>query len=165
MRSHFSQSRDLNYDDSDSWLAESTKKDWRCKSCWLHPWECGPEVVLGLGGVTTSPTLFGPFLAWCQRSYERLLKTMRYFETHRVAVPRPSLEENRVLKKCMSVFSETLRCTAIPMVTNCSATDTCNAAVRPVVLNKGVRKAFSRVPLKPEYLKFYSGFLDHIESR
>jgi len=36
---------------------ECLRKDWRDKSCWLHPRESGPEVVQGPGGATTSPTL------------------------------------------------------------------------------------------------------------
>jgi len=43
-----------------------------------EPTECGPEVVQGPGGVTTSPTLLGPALVWSQQNYTRLLKTVKY---------------------------------------------------------------------------------------
>jgi len=42
---------------------ECRRKDWRGKSCWLHPPKSGPEVDQGPGGVTTSPTLLNPLLA------------------------------------------------------------------------------------------------------
>jgi len=32
---------------------ECPTKDWRGKSCWINPRESNPEVVQGLGGVTT----------------------------------------------------------------------------------------------------------------
>ena len=38
---------------------ECPRIDWRGQSCWLHPWESGPEVVQRPGGVTTSLTLLG----------------------------------------------------------------------------------------------------------
>ena len=41
----------------------------------------GQEVDQGPSGVITSPTLLGPVLVWSQQSCQRLLKTMKYFET------------------------------------------------------------------------------------
>jgi len=35
-------------------------KNWRGKSCWLHPQESDPDVDQGPGGVITSLTLLGP---------------------------------------------------------------------------------------------------------
>ena len=60
---------------------ECPRKDWRGKSCWLHPSESGPEVVQEPGGAATSPILFGPVLVWSQQKYLWLLKTIRYFES------------------------------------------------------------------------------------
>jgi len=37
-----------------------------------------PDVVLGLGAITTSPILLGPVLVWSQQSYLKLLLTVRY---------------------------------------------------------------------------------------
>jgi len=41
-------------------------KDWRGKSCWQHPRESSQEVIQGLGGVITPPTLLGPVLVLSQ---------------------------------------------------------------------------------------------------
>jgi len=38
---------------------ECRTKDSQGKSSWVHPQESGPEVIQGLGGVTTFPTLLG----------------------------------------------------------------------------------------------------------
>jgi len=57
------------------------RRDWRGKSCWLHPREGCPEVVQGPGGVTTSPTLLGAVLVWSQWKYLKLLLTVSYFES------------------------------------------------------------------------------------
>ena len=57
---------------------ECPTKDWRGKFCWLSPRESGPEVVQGLVGVTTSPTLLGPVLLWSLQNYVKLLLTVRY---------------------------------------------------------------------------------------
>ena len=57
---------------------ESTRKDWRGTSCWLHRRESNREVQ-GSGGVTTSPTLLGPVLVWTEGNYLRLLLIVRYF--------------------------------------------------------------------------------------
>ena len=74
MSNHFSELRDHNYV-SPAMYPECSTKDW---SCWLNPRENGAEVVQGLGGVTTSPTLFGPVLVWSQQNYPKLLLTVRY---------------------------------------------------------------------------------------
>ena len=47
----------------------------------LHPRERDPDVVQGVGGMTTSPTLIGPDMVWSQQNYLRLLFVVRYFET------------------------------------------------------------------------------------
>jgi len=61
-----------------------SRKDWRGKSFGLqstvHPRESDPKVVLGPGDVTTSQTLRGRVLVWCQQNYYlRLLLIVRYF--------------------------------------------------------------------------------------
>jgi len=38
---------------------ECPGKDWRGKSCWLHPWQSGPEVVQEPVRIITSRTLLG----------------------------------------------------------------------------------------------------------
>jgi len=53
--SHFSKSRDLSYVGSTTWR-ECLWKDWRGKSCWLHPRECGSKVDQGLRDMITSRT-------------------------------------------------------------------------------------------------------------
>jgi len=53
-------------------------RNWRGKFCWLNTRESGPEVVQGLVGVTTSPTLLGPLLLWNQQNYLKLLLTVKY---------------------------------------------------------------------------------------
>jgi len=60
---------------------ESSRKDWRSTSCWLHLHETDPEVDQGPGGVTTSPTLLSPVLVRSQQNYFKLLLVMRYFES------------------------------------------------------------------------------------
>jgi len=57
---------------------ECPTKDWRGKFCWVNTRESGPEIVQGLVGVTTSPTLLGPVLLWSQQKFLKLLLTVRY---------------------------------------------------------------------------------------
>ena len=58
--------------------SEYPTKDWRSKSSWLNQWKSGLEVIQGLAGVTTSPTLLGLVLVWSQQNYLRLLLIVRY---------------------------------------------------------------------------------------
>jgi len=58
--------------------SECPMTDWRGKPCWLNPRVSDPDVVQGLGGVTASPTLFGPVLVWSKQNYLKLLLTVRF---------------------------------------------------------------------------------------
>ena len=53
-------------------------KDWRGKSSWLNPQKSGSDVIQGLGGMNTSPTLLGLVLVWSQHNYLKLLLIVRY---------------------------------------------------------------------------------------
>ena len=77
MSNHFSESRHPTNIGSAT-CPECPTKDGRGKSCRLNPRECGPEVVQGAGGVTTSPTLLGPVLVWSQHNYQKLLLTVTW---------------------------------------------------------------------------------------
>ena len=77
MLNHFSELTDHSYVAS-VMRPECPAKDWRCEFCWLNTRESGPEIVQGLVGVTTSPTLLGPVLLWSQQNYLKLLLTVRY---------------------------------------------------------------------------------------
>jgi len=44
----------------------------------LNPRESGPDVIPGLGAVTTAPSLLGLVLVWNQQNYLQLLLTVRY---------------------------------------------------------------------------------------
>ena len=57
---------------------EYPTEDWWGKPCRLNPRQSDPDVVQGLGGVTASPTLFGPVLVWNKQNYLKLLLTGRY---------------------------------------------------------------------------------------
>jgi len=59
---------------------ECLRKDWRGKSCWLHPRESGPEVVQEPGGVTACPILLIPVLVWSQHNCLRSMLAVMYFE-------------------------------------------------------------------------------------
>ena len=74
---HFSELRYHSYFNSATY-PECPTKYWRDKSCWLSPRQSESEVVQGLDGVTTSPTLLGHVLVWSQQNYQRLLLTERY---------------------------------------------------------------------------------------
>jgi len=50
-------------------------------ACWLHPRKSGPKVDQRPGGVITSLASFSPVSVWNQQKYQRLLKTVRYFES------------------------------------------------------------------------------------
>jgi len=80
--SHFSELRDPSYVCS-AMYPECLRKEWRTKpsGCSLHPRESRPEFDQGAGGVTTSPTLLGPVMAWSQQNYLRLLLILRCFES------------------------------------------------------------------------------------
>jgi len=43
-------------------------KDWWHKTCWLHPRDCGTEVVQWPGSTTATPTLLGPVLIRASRA-------------------------------------------------------------------------------------------------
>jgi len=78
MSNHFSfQLRDHRYVSS-AMCPECSTKDWWGKFSWLKPRESGAEVIQGLGGMTTSPTLLGLVLVWSQQDYLKLLLTVRY---------------------------------------------------------------------------------------
>ena len=57
---------------------ECPTKDWRSKTSWLNTQKSGSEVIQGLGGATTSPTLLGPVMVWSQQNYLKYLLTVRY---------------------------------------------------------------------------------------
>ena len=80
--SHFPQWLDPSYVNS-AMCPNCPRKEWRTMSfrLSLHPRESGPKFVQGPGGVTTSPTLLGPFLVWSQQNYLRFLLIARYFES------------------------------------------------------------------------------------
>ena len=67
MSNHLSELRYHSYVSSARY-PECPTKDWRDKSCWLNPRENDPEVFQGRGGVTASPTLFGPTLVGIRRA-------------------------------------------------------------------------------------------------
>jgi len=69
MSIHFSESGDPIYVGSAMW-PECRRKDWRSKSCWLHPQESDPEVVQGPGSWTISPTSLGPAVVLIQGNWQ-----------------------------------------------------------------------------------------------
>jgi len=64
----------------------------------LNPRESGPEVVQGLGGVTTSQTLLGPILVLSQPNYWKCCWPSGIPNAARLLLLWPSLEEKRAWK-------------------------------------------------------------------
>jgi len=62
MQSHLS-ARDPSYAGS-TMCPHCPMKDWRGKSCRLHPEQSDPDVNHGLEGMITSQTLLGPIVMW-----------------------------------------------------------------------------------------------------
>jgi len=84
MSNHFSsESRDPSYVGLTMW-PESSRKDCRGMSSWLHPRESVPEVVQGPGGVITPQKLLSFVLVWSHQNYQRL-KNREVFRVLRVA--------------------------------------------------------------------------------
>ena len=75
----------------------------RGKSCWLHPLESGSEVDEWSDGSITSPTFPGPALVWSQQNYQKLLVTVKYFESSQAAVPATLSRGNAGMKISESV--------------------------------------------------------------
>jgi len=76
MSNHFfSDSRDPSYVGSAT-CPECPTKGCRGKPRWLNPWESRSEVVQGLCGVNTSPTLLDLVWVWSQQDYLKLLLTV-----------------------------------------------------------------------------------------
>ena len=74
MSNHFSsESTDPSYVGLTMW-PESSRKDCRGMSSWLHQRESVPEVVQGPGGVITPPKLPSSVLVWIHQNYQRLKK-------------------------------------------------------------------------------------------
>jgi len=68
MSIHFSELGDPIYVGS-AMCPECRRKDWRSKSCWLHPQESDPEVVQGPGSRTISPISLGPAVVLIQGNW------------------------------------------------------------------------------------------------
>jgi len=77
MSNHFSESRDL----SDVRPCVRIAPGKIGKSFWLYPREIGPEVVQGIGVATTYLVLLVNVLVWRRQNYQKLLLTVRYFES------------------------------------------------------------------------------------
>ena len=84
---HFFELREHNHVSSAK-FPECPTKDWWGNSCWLNPWESGPNVIQGPGGVTSSPTLLGPVFVWRQQNYLKLLLIVKFSKSSYGCCPR-----------------------------------------------------------------------------
>ena len=97
--SHLSEQRYHSDDGSGTW-SESSRKDWRGKTCWPHPRQSCSEINQRPTGAITFSAFLGLATVWSHKNYQSLLKTVPWGISRPpgVAAPLPSPEEKRVRK-------------------------------------------------------------------